>query len=102
MSCQELLSSRVREYRKCLQSEQYRFVPTLDLLRFLFPDPLDATKCVLNECCIGQIMTHIDNTTQINSYNPQRSIYPYMRTASSIADNNKPKKRKEFTIAKGD
>ena len=80
LCCSELLSSRVCAYQDARRTVQYKSLPLLELLPILFPHPKRPQTCVLNECCVGQIMTFVENTLKVNSYNPQKSIVPHIRS----------------------
>jgi hypothetical protein len=82
--CHELLSERVRKCVEARKTSEFQFMPNLELFKRLFPHPNKPNECVLNECCVGYLMTSIDNSSKINSYNPQKSIVPYIRTAKTM------------------
>ena len=85
LCCQDPLAERIRLYRLSRQSDTDRFTPTLELLAKLFPDPERPGHSFLNECCVGQFLTFVDNSARINSYNPQKTIHPYLRITDERA-----------------
>ena len=98
LCCSELLSSRVQDYQNARRTTKYKFIPLLQLLPILYPHPNHPGICVLNECCVGELMTFVDNSLKVNSYNPQKSIFPHIRRNQNVVVTAPVKRKRKFVL----